>query len=62
MSPAFPRKRGAPGRPGRVTIVTTVPGSQELRLRRAGRVIVLDPEDRVLLFRYDEGPPIGRHW
>jgi 8-oxo-dGTP pyrophosphatase MutT (NUDIX family) len=39
-----------------------VPGSQELRLRRAGRVIVLDPEGRVLLFRYDEGPPNGRHW
>ena len=33
-----------------------------LRLRRAGRVIVLDPEDRVLLFRYDDGPPNGRHW
>ena len=27
-----------------------------LRLRRAGRVIGLDPEDRVLLFRYDDGP------
>jgi ADP-ribose pyrophosphatase YjhB (NUDIX family) len=39
-----------------------VPGSQELRLRRAGRVIVLDPQDRVLLFRYDDGPPNGRHW
>jgi ADP-ribose pyrophosphatase YjhB (NUDIX family) len=25
-------------------------------------VIVLDPEDRVLLFRYDDGPPNGRHW
>jgi 8-oxo-dGTP pyrophosphatase MutT (NUDIX family) len=25
-------------------------------------VIVLDPDDRVLLFRYDEGPPNGRHW
>ena len=36
--------------------------SRELRLRQAGRVIVLDPEDRVLLFRYDEGPPNGRHW
>jgi ADP-ribose pyrophosphatase YjhB (NUDIX family) len=35
---------------------------QELRLRRAGRVIVLDPDDRVLLFRYDDGPPNGRHW
>ena len=33
-----------------------------LRLRRAGRVIVLDPEDRVLLFRYDDSPPNGRHW
>jgi 8-oxo-dGTP pyrophosphatase MutT (NUDIX family) len=36
--------------------------SRDLRLRRAGRVIVLDPRDRVLLFRYDEGPPNGRHW
>jgi ADP-ribose pyrophosphatase YjhB (NUDIX family) len=35
---------------------------QNLRLRRAGRVIVLDLEDRVLLFRYDDGPPNGRHW
>jgi ADP-ribose pyrophosphatase YjhB (NUDIX family) len=34
----------------------------EPRLPRAGRVIVLDPEDRVLLFRYDDGPPNGRHW
>ena len=33
-----------------------------LRHRRAGRVIVLDPDDRVLLFRYDDGPPNGRHW
>jgi 8-oxo-dGTP pyrophosphatase MutT (NUDIX family) len=30
--------------------------------RLAGRVIVLDPDDRVLLFRYDDGPPNGRHW
>ena len=45
-----------------MAIVNTVSGSQELRLRRAGRVIVLDPEDRVLLFRYDDGPPNGRHW
>ena len=29
---------------------------------KAGRVIVLDPESRVLLFRYDDGPPDGRHW
>ena len=32
------------------------------RLRRAGRVIVLDPDNRVLLFRYDDGPPNERHW
>ncbi len=30
--------------------------------RRAGRVIVLDPGSRVLLLRYDEDPPAGRHW
>ena len=33
-----------------------------LPLRRAGRVIVLDPANRVLLLRYDEEPPTGRHW
>jgi 8-oxo-dGTP pyrophosphatase MutT (NUDIX family) len=33
-----------------------------LPLRRAARVILLDPEDRVLLMRYDHGPPNGRHW
>jgi ADP-ribose pyrophosphatase YjhB (NUDIX family) len=33
-----------------------------VRLRLAGRVIVLDPDDRVLLFRYDDPPPNGRHW
>jgi ADP-ribose pyrophosphatase YjhB (NUDIX family) len=38
------------------------PGEEPLRRRRAGRVIVLDPQDRVLLFRYDDGPPDGRHW
>jgi ADP-ribose pyrophosphatase YjhB (NUDIX family) len=31
-------------------------------LRRAGRVVVLDPDGRVLLFRYDDSPPNGRHW
>ena len=25
-------------------------------------MIVLDPDDRVLLFRYDDGPPDGHHW
>src|SRR5260370_27747566 len=36
--------------------------ARAVRRRRAARVIVLDPEGRVLLFRYDEGPPNGRHW
>jgi ADP-ribose pyrophosphatase YjhB (NUDIX family) len=30
--------------------------------RRAGRVILLDPGDRVLLMRYDDSLPNGRHW
>ncbi|HUK68243.1 MAG TPA: hypothetical protein VLW50_05740 [Streptosporangiaceae bacterium] len=34
----------------------------EFPLRRAGRVILLDPEDRVLLMRYDDAPPNGSHW
>lgn len=25
-------------------------------------MIVLDPDDRVLLFRYDDPPPAGTHW
>lgn len=33
-----------------------------LPLRRAARVILLDPADRVLLMRYDQPPPNGRHW
>jgi len=31
-------------------------------VRRAARVILLDPENRVLLMRYDDGPPNGTHW
>jgi len=34
----------------------------EIPVRLAGRVIVLDPAGRVLLFRYDDAPPNGRHW
>jgi 8-oxo-dGTP pyrophosphatase MutT (NUDIX family) len=30
--------------------------------RRAGRVIVVDPAGRVLLFGYDDPPPRGPHW
>jgi len=33
-----------------------------LPVRRAARVILLDPDDRVLLMRYDDPPPNGRHW
>ena len=33
-----------------------------MSLRRAGRVIVLDPDGRVLLLRYDNDPLDGRHW
>jgi 8-oxo-dGTP pyrophosphatase MutT (NUDIX family) len=33
-----------------------------LPVRRAARVILLDPDDRVLLMRYDHPPPNGRHW
>jgi 8-oxo-dGTP pyrophosphatase MutT (NUDIX family) len=31
-------------------------------VRRAARVILLDPENRVLLMRYDDAPPNGTHW
>ena len=34
----------------------------QLPVRHAGRVIVLDPDDRVLLFRYEDPPPFGVHW
>lgn len=34
----------------------------ELRVRLAGRIIVLDPANRVLLFRYDDPSPFGVHW
>jgi ADP-ribose pyrophosphatase YjhB (NUDIX family) len=33
-----------------------------VRIRDAGRAIVLDPDDRLLLLRYDDDPPDGRHW
>ncbi|HEY5017049.1 MAG TPA: NUDIX domain-containing protein [Streptosporangiaceae bacterium] len=38
------------------------PDAPGIFVRYAGRVILLDPRDRVLLMRYDEGPPNGRHW
>jgi ADP-ribose pyrophosphatase YjhB (NUDIX family) len=33
-----------------------------LPIRRAARVLLFDPEDRVLLMRYDDAPPNGHHW
>jgi ADP-ribose pyrophosphatase YjhB (NUDIX family) len=33
-----------------------------LPLRLAARVVLLDPGGRVLLMRYDQPPPNGRHW
>ncbi|HXL18453.1 MAG TPA: NUDIX domain-containing protein [Streptosporangiaceae bacterium] len=37
-------------------------GQAGRRVRHAGRVILLDPDDRVLLMRYDDPPPNGIHW
>ena len=34
----------------------------DLPERHAGRVIAVDPQGRVLLFRYDDPPPYGVHW
>jgi ADP-ribose pyrophosphatase YjhB (NUDIX family) len=39
-----------------------LPEMAGLPVRHAGRVIVLDPGGRVLLLRYDNDPPDGRHW
>jgi ADP-ribose pyrophosphatase YjhB (NUDIX family) len=36
--------------------------ADQLPVRRAARVLLLDPQDRVLLMRYDDGPPNGHHW
>jgi ADP-ribose pyrophosphatase YjhB (NUDIX family) len=41
---------------------TDAQGLTGLPERHAGRVIVLDPADRVLLLRYDDALPNGRHW
>jgi ADP-ribose pyrophosphatase YjhB (NUDIX family) len=37
-------------------------GERRLMTRYAGRVVLLDPDDRVLLMRYDDGLPNGVHW
>ena len=51
MPPVF---AGSPGQ------LPTDPPSRPTR--RAARVVLLDPQDRVLLLRYDDGPPNGCHW
>jgi ADP-ribose pyrophosphatase YjhB (NUDIX family) len=38
------------------------PSQRAVRIRPAGRVILLDPDSRVLLMRYDDPPPNGVHW
>jgi ADP-ribose pyrophosphatase YjhB (NUDIX family) len=38
------------------------PDMTDIPLRRAGRVILLDPGERILLMRYDDRPPNGCHW
>src|ERR1044071_825905 len=38
----------------------SVPGG--LPVRQAGRVVLLDPDGRVLLMRYDDPLPNGPHW
>ena len=39
-----------------------MPATSSRPLRRAARVVLLDPQNRVLLMRYDDGPPNGPHW
>lgn len=50
--------RGPAGSPDQPSLESANP----LRQRRAARVVLLDPQDRVLLMRYDDGPPNGPHW
>jgi ADP-ribose pyrophosphatase YjhB (NUDIX family) len=47
---------------GRAAPSRETPDQPALRSRPAGRVILLDPNNRVLLMRYDDGPPNGVHW
>src|SRR5262245_56865158 len=52
----------AQGNAGSTRLADSERQQPELRIRPAGRVILLDPDDRVLLMRYDDGPPNGVHW
>ena len=42
--------------------MTTKTGDDAPRSREAARVVLLDPQDLVLMMRYDDGPPNGTHW
>jgi ADP-ribose pyrophosphatase YjhB (NUDIX family)/GNAT superfamily N-acetyltransferase len=61
-------RRGPPtphprtGKPEQRYELRLTPVSADPPVRRAARVVLLDPDDRVLLMRYDDGPPNGRHW
>src|SRR5215510_4446834 len=52
----------AQGNAGSTRLADSQSDQPELRIRPAGRVILLDPDNRVLLMRYDDGPPNGVHW
>src|SRR5690349_17321117 len=47
---------------GGIAAQSTSASQRALRIRPAARVILLDPDNRVLLMRYDDGPPNGVHW
>jgi ADP-ribose pyrophosphatase YjhB (NUDIX family) len=49
-------------RPGRSRADRLAAVAEPLAVRKAARVVLLDPDDRVLLMRYDDNPPNGRHW
>jgi ADP-ribose pyrophosphatase YjhB (NUDIX family) len=47
---------------GRIAPLGDSPSQRAVRIRPAGRVVLLDPDHRVLLMRYDDPPPNGVHW
>jgi 8-oxo-dGTP pyrophosphatase MutT (NUDIX family) len=50
-----PDQAASPGQPAGGT-------ADGMRVREAARVVLLDPDDRVLLMRYDDDPPNNVHW
>jgi ADP-ribose pyrophosphatase YjhB (NUDIX family) len=43
-------------------VTGTTQQPRPVRVRHAARVLLLDPAGRVLLMRYDDDSPNGRHW